>query len=160
MKLTVGPLLTDAQACAVSGWRYQGRYSIYDGEPQGVERLLDPTNRYHAVSDDEQGELIGYCCFGPDARVPGFAYDDDALDIGAGLRPDLTGRGLGRRFAETTLAFAAVEFSPTRYRATVACFNQRALTMARRFGFHVQESFHSPANLEFAVLIKTEPTRT
>ncbi len=156
MRLAVGSSLTDAEARAVSSWQYGGEYSIYDGDPRGVERLLDPRNRYHAVSDDEQGELIGYCCFGPDARVPGFAYDDDALDIGGGLRPDLTGRGLGRRLAETTLAFAAAEFSPTIYRSTVACFNQRALTMARRFGFHVQASFHSPANLEFAVMIKTD----
>ncbi len=160
MNLTVGPILTDAQARAVSGWRYQGRYSIYDGDPQGVERLLDPTNRYHGVTGEDHSQLIGFCCFGPDARVPGFAYDEDALDIGAGLRPDLTGRGLGAQLVEKALAFAAVEFSPTRYRVTVACFNERALTMAGRCGFHVHARFRSPANREFAVMIKTEPTRT
>ena len=156
MRLAVRPSLTDAEARVVSGWQYVGQYWIYDGDPRGVDRLLDPRNRYHAVSDDEQEELIGFCCFGPDARVPGFAYDEDALDVGAGLKPDLTGRGLGGRLAETTLAFAAAEFSPTRYRVTVARFNQRALTMARRYGFHVQASFHPPADLEFAVMIKTD----
>ncbi len=160
MRPTVGPLLTGAQARAVSGWRYEGQYSLYDGDPHCVERLLDPTNRYHGVTADDHSQLIGFCCFGPDARVPGFAYDEDALDIGAGLRPDLTGRGLGAQLVEKTLAFAAVEFSPTRYRATVACFNERALTMAERCGFHVHARFHSPANREFAVMIKTESRRT
>ena len=56
--------------------------------------MHDPTNRYHGVTGEDHSQLIGFCCFGPDARVTGFAYDEDSLDIGAGLRPDLTGRGL------------------------------------------------------------------
>jgi len=155
MRLTVGPLLTNAEARAVSGWRYEGRYSLYDGDPQGLEGLLDPANGYHGVTEDDQPELIGFCCFGPDARVPEFTYDDDALDVGGGLRPDLTGRGMGAQLAETALAFAAAEFSPTRYRVTVASFNLRALRMAERCGFHLQAKFESPTNREFVVLTKT-----
>jgi ribosomal-protein-alanine N-acetyltransferase len=44
--------------------------------------------------------------------VPGGTYGADALDTGGGLRPDLTGRGLGREALEVGLAFGRSRFAP------------------------------------------------
>src|SRR5206468_9220263 len=67
--------------------------------------------RYQAVRD-EDGELVGFCTFGEDARVAGYIYPDDALDIGVGMRPDLVGRGLGLAFTREVLDFARRELAP------------------------------------------------
>ena len=42
------------------------------------DELLDPALGFHAVLAGE--ELIGFRSFGPDGRVPGWDYDDAALD--------------------------------------------------------------------------------
>ena len=99
----------------ISRWRYPEPYATYDGDPSSVPGLLDPRYNYHAVTDPE-GVLVGYFCFGADATVPAGRrlglYDDDALDVGLGMRPDLTGRGLGPDFVRAGLRFARQAFSP------------------------------------------------
>ena len=66
---------------------------------------------------DERGELIGFHYFEP--KPPDLEY-------GLGLRPDLTGRGLGLDFFVTELAFARRRYRPRRVLLHVASFNQRA----------------------------------
>lgn len=66
--------------------------------------MLDPERRqsyYAALSKDE---LVGFFSFGAEAQVPGGDYDNaKALDIGLGMRPDLTGKSLGLGFVEAGL---------------------------------------------------------
>ena len=52
-----------------------------------------------------------------------------------GIRPDLTGQGLGARFIEAGLQYATEEWSPKRFRLWVAWWNERALRAYRRAGF-------------------------
>ncbi len=92
-----------ASADAIAAWRYEKAYAIYDGEADGVRALLNPAYRYYAITDD-RSETIGFCCFGADARVRGGAYADaGALDVGAGMRPDLAGQGRGAEFVGAIL---------------------------------------------------------
>ncbi len=84
------------EAKEIAAWRYEGPYALYDGDPEGFETLLEREYRVHAARD-ERGELVGFCSFGEDARVPGYEYADDALDVGLGMPPDLVGRGAGHR---------------------------------------------------------------
>ena len=67
MRFTLKPITRD-DARAISGWRYEEPYSIYDGDPSSVEALLQPRYAYHSVYD-EHGVLVGYFCFGVDAQV-------------------------------------------------------------------------------------------
>jgi len=83
-------------AAAIIAWRHPPPYDTYDFDGGELAGLLAPAYRYHELL--EADELVGYCCFGDDARVPGGAYTDDALDIGWGMRPDLMGQGRGREF--------------------------------------------------------------
>ena len=75
-------------------WSYDAPYDVYDMTGAEPDELLDPAAGFHAVLACD--ELIGFRSFGPDGRVPGWDYDDTALDTGGGLRPSFTGQGFGR----------------------------------------------------------------
>ena len=136
--------ITEYEARAVSGWSYPEPYAAYDVSPSSVPSLLDPRYAYHAVLNGRD-ELVGYFCFGEDATVPEGRrlglYDGAALDVGLGLRPDLTGRGLGRKFVLAGVRFAEERFAPPAFRLTVAAFNRRAVKVYEAVGFEVVERF-------------------
>jgi len=122
---------------------------MYDGDPASVPSLLKPRFMYHSVYDD-RGELAGYFCFGEDARVQagrrlGLYEREPALDVGLGMRPDLTGRGFGAEFVRAGLRFARENLSPTAFRLTVAASNQRAVRVYERVGFETVEAFGASA---------------
>ena len=153
-RCTFQPLDTPA-AEEIVGWRYPEPYDVYNLDASALPALLAPEHAYHAVLEDQQ-RLIGFCCFGPDARVPGGDYRDTAtLDVGAGLRPDLTGQHLGPSFLRAVLAFGRERFGATRFRATIAAFNHRALRAAAQAGFHRTATFKQggPDGREFVVLV-------
>lgn len=146
------------QARAVLAWRYDPPYDVYNPDPDqigaDIELLLDPSNRYHAIADPD-GELIAYCCYGRDGQVPGGDYSLDALDIGLGVRPDLTGRGSGAHIVRAVLEFADRNFPAPLYRVTVAAFNERALRVWEHAGFRRIESFRrSQDGMPFFVLAR------
>jgi RimJ/RimL family protein N-acetyltransferase len=136
--------ITAPDAEEISRWRYPEPYSSYNGDPASVPGLLDSRYNYHAVTGPE-GDLVGYFCFGADATVPAGRrlglYGEDALDIGLGMRPDLTGRGLGLGFMQAGLRFARQTFSPPAFRLTVAAFNRRAVKVYEEAGFEVVQAF-------------------
>ena len=144
MRFTLTPI-TRADAQAISRWRYDAPYSVYNGNPASVASLLEPRYLYHSVHDDH-GELVGYFCFGEDARVSaGKRLDlyerEVALDVGLGMRPDLTGQGLGEEFVHAGLQFARATYDPEAFRLTVATFNRRAIRVYERAGFEPVETF-------------------
>jgi ribosomal-protein-alanine N-acetyltransferase len=147
LRFTLKPI-TPCDARAISRWRYGGPYSIYDGDPTSVDALLEPRLSYHSVYD-ESGDLVGYFCFGEDARVAagrrlGVYEIEPAIDIGLGMRPDLTGRGLGEAFLLAGLRFARETYAPRAFRLTVATFNRRAIRVYERAGFEPVETFGAP----------------
>ena len=105
-----------ASAREIAGWQYQALYDIYNCNPNEVEEIvqwfLNPQSQYYTVWN-EAGELLGYRCFGEDARVPGGDYSAEALDMGGRLRPERTGQGLGVHIMEAAFEFArAAIFTP------------------------------------------------
>jgi hypothetical protein len=107
LNIVIRPLARD-EALAVTAWRLGGELAMYDGAPGQEEALLVMTAGgygYYAVV--QNGEFVGYCCFGPEGRVPGQpAPVDNLLDLGGGLRPDLVGKGLGAVGLPVILCFA------------------------------------------------------
>jgi len=128
--------LTDADAHAVATWRYPDRYATYD-----VGEVVTAADGFWAVEHD--AELIGYCCFGAGARVPGVEEDVGTLDVGYGLRPDLVGQGHGPAFAEAILAFGVDAFAPERLRLLILTWNERSRKLAERLGFAQDGSVES-----------------
>ncbi len=117
-------------AQAIARWQYEGVYSFYNAEsdPDDLAELLDPHNwsdHYYEVVG-EQGDLIGFIYLKRDGPV---------VEIGLGLRPDLTGRGLGRQFLLDALDFAAQRDALAGFRLLVATFNERAIRVYTKAGF-------------------------
>ncbi len=147
------------QAREILSWQYPAPYDFYDppntGHPEEyVREFLRPVFNFHAVMD-ARGSLVGFCSFGIDGQVPGGDYSDDALDIGLGMRPELTGQGLGRSFFASILSYAAETLRPRQYRLTVANFNQRAISLYRKFGFRLHSKFeHEEMGIPYVILVR------
>jgi ribosomal-protein-alanine N-acetyltransferase len=134
--------LEQADAEAVASWRYPEPYAFYDwpSDPDDLAELLDSEARrrggYHAVVSDD-GELIGFVTC---------AEADGVAELGLGLRPDHTGRGLGGAFLAAALDLARERYAPTDFRLSVAAFNRRAITVYERAGFEAVRAYKHRTN--------------
>jgi [ribosomal protein S18]-alanine N-acetyltransferase len=133
--------MNQAYATEVITWRYPAPYDCYDMTDADPAFLISPDSGFFALLD--QTGLIGFRSFGPDGQVPGGEYDASALDTGGGLRPDLTGVGLGREAIRTGLDFGRQQFAPQAFRVTIATFNVRAQRVVMALGFHTLRSFRA-----------------
>jgi ribosomal-protein-alanine N-acetyltransferase len=119
-----------AAAERIAGWRYAGPYSFYDlaADAEDLREFMDENNWadvYFSVHD-ERDDVVGFF---------EFKHAGDELEIGLGLRPDLTGRGFGTQFMAACLDFARRRYRTTRFRLAVAAFNERAIRVYERAGF-------------------------
>jgi [ribosomal protein S18]-alanine N-acetyltransferase len=150
--------MSAAYAADIVTWRYPPPYDCYDMTDADPGVLASQDDGFFALIDGTG--LIGFRSFGPDGQVPGGVYDDSALDIGGGLRPDLTGQGRGREAIQTGLDFGQREFDPAAFRVTVATFNIRAQRVVAALGFRTIGSFRASADRRsYEVLIRPARTR-
>ena len=133
--------MSQADAVAILDWHYAPPYSFYDwtADNDDAALLLDAKRRKGRFFSafDEDSSLVGYF---------EFQAKGDEVVIGLGLRPDLTGIGLGREFVEAGLIFARERFRPTQLRLSVAAFNERAIKVYERAGFTVTHAFDHETN--------------
>lgn len=139
-RIEIGPM-SQEDAETIAEWSYPTPYDFYDAKADAddLRELLEPTRRrgmYFSARQPE-GELVGFFQFRRSA---------DVVDIGLGLRPDLTGRGLGSAFLDAGLAFARETFSPRRFTLSVAAFNLRAIAVYERAGFVLSRTFEHETN--------------
>jgi ribosomal-protein-alanine N-acetyltransferase len=133
--------MSQRQARTIAAWRYTPPYDFYDwaADPDDLAELLDPLqrqDRYFAVLADPGG-LVGFFMVKPAG---------DTIEVGLGLRPDLTGRGFGLSFLLAGLEFARERYAPARIQLAVAAFNQRAIRVYERAGFRQRESYTHQTN--------------
>lgn len=93
---------------------------------------------------------MGFFSLGKDGQVPGSDYSIDALDVGMGLHPELTGQGYGFKFTKAVSEFARTK-TPYQLRVTIMAFNQRAQQVWGKLGFNVASTFTSP---KFNIFLK------
>jgi ribosomal-protein-alanine N-acetyltransferase len=139
-------------------WRYEPPYDIYDLDTEkadeAVDYFTDPKTNCCGITD-ETGNLVAFCTFGSDGQVPGGDYRGPALDIGLGVRPDLTGQGQGHLYVSAAVDFARRTFEPRTFRVTVAEFNKRALRVWEKAGFRQAARFKRVSDgLAFVILTK------
>lgn len=146
--------MTQDEAGTIAQWHYPEPYSFYDwtADPDDLRELLEPERRgdaYWAVRG-EGNELVGYFDFKQE--------DERTVEVGLGLRPDLTGRGLGASFLAAGLEFARERFAPARFVLSVATFNVRAITVYERAGFTPERIYlHSTNGREWEFLEMSRP---
>jgi GNAT superfamily N-acetyltransferase len=123
----------------ISNWQYEAPYSMYGmgGSKECVEELLDSSS-YLVKNEDDN--IVGFYCFKEAAQVPAGnlyrAYEDNNfIDIGLGMNPELCGKGNGYKFAASEVKFAKALFGTEKLRLTVAEFNERAIKLYKKIGF-------------------------
>ncbi len=146
------PMSAEYAQHIVDTWRYEGEYAIYNYDRE-AGHMLDREEwgrGLFAVLDGED-KLVGELSFGfldevkddwvPWGEVEAGRTDSSILWIGFGLRPDLTGHGLGQAFVTACEDFA-LKFARGRfhYRGEyvglgVSKANQRAVKVYTRIGF-------------------------
>jgi ribosomal-protein-alanine N-acetyltransferase len=138
----------------IANWHYEGIYAFYDMD-QDIEDLEELQNSRNWVDKyfgvvNESNELIGFFCF---------EQENGGVIIGLGLRPDLTGIGLGEEFVEAGLKFAKKKYSPNHFSLSVALFNQRAIRVYEKVGFKSDGVFKNNTNdgeYEFLRMVRDE----
>lgn len=122
-------------------WHYDGKYAFYDMEAdeEDLQEFIDPTQRgdgSFVVKDNN--EVIGFFSFNQTGS--------NAVDIGLGMRPDLTGNGNGQAFLVAGLAFAKAAYNSATFTLSVATFNQRAIKVYKNLGFIELNTFMQDTN--------------
>jgi RimJ/RimL family protein N-acetyltransferase len=119
----------DSYGDEVAAWHYEPPYDFYDleSDPADAAAMRDPTRREHhraVLGDGDSLDAFWY-----------FDWHDEVVEVGIGLRPDLTGRGLGESFMREQLAYAASTWEPDTFRLFVTVWNERAIRLYERLGF-------------------------
>jgi len=144
--------MTKDDAIEVLNWRYPPPYEMYNQEESeaGLAELLDGS---YQVVLDQDGCIIGFYCTGFAAQVPKGhefgVYEKDYVDIGLGMKPELTGRGFGREFFD----FVLKEIGAGSFRLTVAEFNERAIRLYEKFEFVRSDEFYN-GDIKFIVMLR------
>jgi RimJ/RimL family protein N-acetyltransferase len=147
----------EGEAYAVASWAYEPPFDWYDGDPTHFEDYLavdDKGYGYYAIVAGDPEQVIGFCCFGPEARVAGQEAVDGVLDIGGGVRPDRLSVGIATGVLPDIIEFARAAFSPTHFRTAIATFNERSTRLCLSAGFTVVRRFDGPGK-EFYELLLT-----
>jgi len=124
-------------------WKYEPPYEIYNYDPVNFDRdlayHLDPANNLFSMFHND--ELIGYCSYGRDARVPGGDYSEEALDIGMMIKPELTDQGQGAHYAKVVIQNGIVKYNPKKLRVTILETNKRAMRVWEKNDFIKDQTF-------------------
>lgn len=115
-------------------WKYDGQYSFYNmtEDEEDLQEFLNPkswTNKVYAALD-EYDQLVGF-----------FQYDIEncRLEIGLGLKPELTGKGIGGSFVSAGIDFGikSLNSNINIVILSVATFNKRAINLYRKLRFKI-----------------------
>lgn len=147
--------LRPGEAARVAAWVYEPPYDIYDGDPEHPDDFTAGSDGYgyYGVATAGDDEVIGFCCFGAEARVRGQESQNGTLDVGGGVRPDLVSQRLATQVFPLILEFGHERFAPERFRTAVASFNERSLRLCVAVGFREVRRFEGPGR-EFVELVR------
>ncbi|ASN07454.1 GNAT family N-acetyltransferase [Virgibacillus necropolis] len=148
--------MTEDRAVEILNWKYEKPYDLYNNEIS-TEEIDEMLGNPHFVVVDQDAEIVGYYCTGKSAQVPAGnkinAYENENIDIGVGMKPNLTGKGFGTRFFSFISKDIERMHPNTPMRLTVATFNKRAIRLYQKFGFVEQKKFQTDA-AEFITMVK------
>ncbi|MCC2248479.1 GNAT family N-acetyltransferase [Virgibacillus sp. AGTR] len=154
MHYSFKPMTQEQAEIIAYEWHYDGEYRFYNMEEdqEDLQEFLNPERRQgsHFIVHDEKNELVGF-----------FTYHcgDHKVEIGLGMKPELTGLGLGLSFLQAGIQFAEKKYICQRLTLSVASFNQRAIKVYKKAGFQTVESFTqhtNGSNYEFIKMMRSK----
>lgn len=124
-------------------WKYTGIYEFYNmtSDPEDYEEIITPNlreNNYFQVIEDNK--LFGFFVIEKDSD------NDDIVDMGLGIKPELTGSGLGQNFLLEILNYIYKNHSAKIVRLGVATFNDRAKKVYEKAGFRQTKIYDQSTN--------------
>ena len=135
----IQPMSQDS-ADQIAAWTYPAPYDFYDMEAdeEDLAQLLSESTRENTYFEViRNGALFGFATFFP---------KKDHLEIGLGMKPDQTGKGLGVNFYQAIEDFARKNFDCQVLQLSVASFNQRALALYQKVGYKKVEAYQQATN--------------
>lgn len=117
-------------------WCYAGvmaRY-MFSSDPFEQQWVCRPKSGYWQLRDN-QNDLIGFAITGGSAQTAGITYPIDAIDLVAGLRPDLIGKRQGYALVRDVVAHARALAPHKRLRVSIPSWHLAALAVWQRAGF-------------------------
>ncbi|SFM26279.1 Acetyltransferase (GNAT) family protein [Gracilibacillus orientalis] len=145
--------MNETFAKEIVSWKYESPYDFYNIAENSIKEFLK--NEYYAVVD-RRNQLVGFLCLGKPAQIPigspFGAYPEGYIDIGIGIKPELTGRGNGSIFFSFVLNYIERK-GITLIRLSVAKFNHRAIHLYEKFGFVKAVEF-SNESTEFMTMVR------
>ena len=121
--------LTIEDGLDLASWSRPGAWHIED-----ALAAPEPDEGYWAVVDSND-TLLGFCCVGAAARVPGAPRDDYVIDVAIGIRPQLAGRGWSSELGRAAVRYAVSVALDRRLRTTVPEWNEVGRRAAEQAGF-------------------------
>ncbi|MED0970175.1 GNAT family protein [Bacillus paramycoides] len=122
-------------------WHYEGEYSFYnmEADQEDLAEFLNGEMRgNHTFSVKENDTTIGFFSF--------CKINNRTVDMGLGMRPDITGNGLGLKFVNAGLDFSKEKYGCNYIALSVATFNERAIKVYKRAGFEAVGTFIQKTN--------------
>lgn len=155
----VKKVMTLEDAVKITGWSYSKPYDFYnmDNKEEIISELRSGV--YEAVYSYEK--LFGFFCTGESAQIlietalPIYK-SENAVDIGLGICPDMTGKGLGRGFVSFVIGCIRQNGGKAALRLTVADFNKRAITVYEALGFKKTAQFIRPLDSTVFIVMMLE----
>ncbi|WP_157812027.1 GNAT family N-acetyltransferase [Alteribacter populi] len=142
--------MTNEDAMKIAEWEYKGPYDFYNfkNDEEDLDYFLNPFNWEHISAVYDSNILVGFASF--------TVVNAREVEVGLGLRPDLTGKGNGEEFVKFAVERAKAKYEPITLTVNVASFNERAITVYGRIGFKKVEAFIQKTNGSSYPFVKME----
>lgn len=138
----------------MQAWKYDGimaRYNFSD-DPFEQQWICRPQTGHWQVRD-AQNELTGFAIIGSNAQTAGIHYQAHAIDLLAGLRPELIGQRRGYEFITQVISHAKKLYPGKRLRTSIPSMHLPALATWQRAGFFPEYAVISADNTPYVVLL-------
>ena len=142
-------------ASQIAQWRYPAPFDRYNVRSGTETYMSDPANGFLAIfqASDPNDGLVAFASRGRDGQVPGYGYDDSAVDFGFAMNPAFRGQRLSGLAIETALRAYRERNVIGTFRATVWSGNARMLHVLDNLRFTPVASFTKTGSVdEYLVL--------
>lgn len=129
--------MNEYYANLICDWHYEGEYEVYNMPSFEEAKKL----KYAIANPDKYSNFL---CYGIDENLAGFIKlnlkDNNIIHVGIGLKPNLTGKGLGKKILSLGVDYIRKNYPNHKIMLEVRSWNQRAIGCYSGVGFEYVET--------------------